>query len=221
MQIIEQIIHNLGAFLSAHTTLAYLVLFLGSYFETLIGTGFFLYGELIFLPGAILAGAGILNIWMVMFVLVLGGVLGDSSSFFIGKKYGLRMFKEDNKFFSLTNYKRGEDFFNKYGMKSVFFARLLGPLSWITPFLAGACNNKYRSFIKYNVPGVTVGIGEFVLVGYFFGSSYKQVLLFVQERLAIVMFSGFLLLIIYYAIKRNDPDFFGKVGQRLKRNSAS
>ena len=93
----------MGTYLAAHTLLSYAVLFLGSYFETLIGVGFFIYGELFFIPGALLAGAGVLNIWFVTSALILGGVLGDSSSFALGRRYGASVFKEHNKIFNHTN----------------------------------------------------------------------------------------------------------------------
>ena len=196
--------------LSAHTAFAYAFLFFGSFFETLIGSGFFIYGEMIFLPGAILAGTGVLNVWLVAFWLISGGVLGDSASFFIGRKFGARLFKEHNRFFSLTNYKKGEDFILKYGAKSVFFARLLGPLSWITPFFSGIYKMSYPRFLAFNIPGVTVGIGEFIIVGYIFGQSYQKALTFVQEKITTLIFGAFFLFLLYYIWKRNDPDFFSE-----------
>ena len=44
MELLTSIAENTGTFLAAHTLLSYLVLFFGSYFETLIGVGFFVYG---------------------------------------------------------------------------------------------------------------------------------------------------------------------------------
>ena len=101
----------MGTFLAAHTLLSYAVLFFGSYFETLIGVGFFIYGEIFFIPGALLAGAGVLNIWLVALALIVGGILGDSTSFALGRRWGTSIFKEDNKIFNHTNYQKGLDFF--------------------------------------------------------------------------------------------------------------
>ena len=207
---------GISIWLTAHASIAYLVLFFGSYFETLIGTGFFVYGELFFLPGAMLAGAGVLNVWLVAFFLVSGGALGDSSSYLIGRKIGIKIFREDRKIFSLTNYQKGEAFFHKYGNKSIFFARLLGPLSWITPFFSGVYKVPYRKFVMYNVPGVCIGIGEFIIIGYFFGAAYKQVLAVVQQNVGIVLFLVFVVVAVAYIIKRNDtPMFLSKLWKRL------
>jgi membrane-associated protein len=61
-------------FFEVHYYLAYLILFLGSFVEILVGVNFFVYGEFFFLSGAILAGAGILNIWLVAIVCISGGI---------------------------------------------------------------------------------------------------------------------------------------------------
>jgi len=172
---------SLLGFLSEYSHIAYFVLFLGAYFETLIGPGFFIFGEIFFLSGAIAAGAGLLNIWLVSFLCILGGILGDSSSYLIGRKFGRKMFKKKRKFLSFENYQKGERFFKRYGTKGIFLARLLGPLSWITPFLAGVYGIAYKEFIKYNLPAVVVGIGEFMVVGYLFGMSYNRVFPAVQR----------------------------------------
>jgi len=208
LNIFNHTITGMSFWLSHHTTLAYITLFLGSYFETLIGPGFFIYGEAFFLPGAILAGTGILNIWFVAFWLILGGLLGDTSSYFIGREFGARLFKENNRFFSLTNYEKGANFFAEYGAKSVFFARLLGPLSWITPFFAGTYKVSYSRFLMFNIPGVFIGIGEFLVVGYFFGRSYQKALAIIQGRLFVTTIIAIIVLVLYYVWKRNDPDFF-------------
>jgi len=203
MELLKSIAENTGAFLAAHTLLSYAALFFGSYFETLIGVGFFVYGEIFFIPGAVLAGAGVLNIWIVSCVLIAGGVLGDSTSFTIGRRYGASFFNEHNKVFNHTNYQKGMVFFEKYGTKSIFFARLLGPVSWITPFLAGVYKVPYPTFLPYNIVGVTVGIGQFLVFGYFFGANYQAILSVFRRDALVVAIIAVLVLAAYYIYKRN------------------
>ena len=203
MELLKNIAENMGTFLAAHTLLSYAVLFFGSYFETLIGVGFFIYGEIFFIPGALLAGAGVLNIWLVALALIVGGILGDSTSFALGRRWGTSIFKEDNKIFNHTNYQKGLDFFAKYGTKAVFFARLLGPVSWITPFLAGTYKVPYPRFLGYNIAGVTVGIGQFLIIGYFFGSNFDAILSIIKQDAIIVVGITLLVLAAYYVLKRN------------------
>ena len=193
-------------FLESHTTLAYFILLLGAYSETFIGVGFFIYGEIFFLSGAILAGAGYLNIWLVAFVCILGGWLGDTSSYFVGFIYGKRIiknfFKKTNRYLSLRNYQRGKRLFHKHGKKTIFLARFMGPLSWITPFIAGTLHVKYKDFIKYNTPGVIGGISLFLAVGYLFGFSYQLILRRVLQGVSygVVLL---LALALYFALSKS------------------
>jgi membrane-associated protein len=194
----------LGLFMSwlaLHTHLAYLVLFAGAFFEALIGPSFFIPGELFLLGGSILAGAGKLHIWLVLIVLYGGAILGDSASFFIGRYIGKSMFSVNNKFLTVKNYKKLEKGFEKYGLQSIFFARLIGPFSKIVPALAGMLEVPFGDFLLYNIPGVLVGCGEFIIVGYFFGDRY-QLVLWLVERYSVIFFAATaILVVVFYQIK--------------------
>jgi len=81
------------------------------------------------LIGAIFAGMGILNIWLVTLLFYLGGFLGDNVSYFLGKKYGFHLYQYlENKSFlkkyiNKKQYAKGLTFFKKYKKHSIFFAR--------------------------------------------------------------------------------------------------
>ena len=204
MQIIDQFI----TLLLQHQEIAYLILFLGSMFETIIGFSFFVYGEIFFLSGSIMAGMGILNIWYVMIVLYSGGILGDNISYLLGRKYGfafysklknIRFFK---RFINKRNLKKGIKFFRKYGAVSVFLGRLLGPVSWITPFIVGTYKLEYRKFLPYEIMGALIGIGQFIIVGYFFGRHFDVVLKVIETYIFVALFCFILLLLLYYFLKK-------------------
>jgi len=161
------------SWLGAHRSIASFVLFGGMYFETLIGTNIFIPGELFLLGGSILAGVGILSPFVVIPVLYAGALLGDSTNYFIGRRVGDSLFKEGRKIFSRKNYERGEAFFEKNGHAAIFLARLIGPFNLVTPFLAGVYDVPYKTFLLYNVAGVFVGVGEFIIAGMFFGKHYS------------------------------------------------
>ncbi len=172
-------------FLQVHAYISYITLFLGSYFETLIGPGFFIQGEIFFLAGAILAGLGFLNIWLVYLVCVFGGLAGDHSSYYLGKHYGKfiinKLFKPANKYLNPARLKTSKKFFKTFGAQSAFYARLLGPVSWVTPFLSGIFKVPYKKFAKYNLLGVVVGIGNFMALGYLLGFAYLSILQAIKQ----------------------------------------
>jgi membrane-associated protein len=191
------------AWLTIHTHLAYGVLFAGAYLEALVGPSFFIPGEIFLLGGSILAGSGVLDIWLVLVALYGGAILGDSSSYFIGRRIGKSIFHERKKFLNIKNYQRIEALFEKYGTKALFFARLIGPFNKVAPAIAGIFEIPFKKFLMYNIPGVIVGCGEFIIAGYFFGNQYALILYIIERYiLALILALGSFFLIRWYIKKR-------------------
>jgi membrane-associated protein len=181
------ILGDFMSYLSTHAHIAYLILFTGMYLETLVITNILLPGEIFLLAGSILAGAHVLALPFVMLALYAGAIFGDSSSYWIGRKLGPSIFKEGRVILNPKNYARGEAFFKKFGQKAIFFARLIGPFNLITPFLSGIYGISYKTFLTYNLPGVLIGVGEFIVIGYFFGTHYETVFLILHRYLLVVL----------------------------------
>lgn len=206
---LNDLIEGLIRFIVHHRELAYLLLFLGSLFDTLIGFSFFVWGEVFFLAGSILAGMGILDIWAVMATLYAGGSAGDNLSYYLGRLLGPLSFRRVKKlpvirrFFSFATYKRSARFFRKYGAVSVLIGRLLGPLAWITPFLAGQYEIPYRKFLIFDTIGVLLGIGEFIVAGYFFGKHYKVLLDLIETYSIVFLFVVTMGILLYLYLKRS------------------
>lgn len=169
------------SFLQQHQQTAYVILFAGALMETIIPFSLIVLGEVFFLAGAVLAGLGVLDVWVVMAVLFGGGILGDNLSYWLGYRYGNSLFDRlqhwplIGRMIHQENYDKGVAFFEKRGAAAVFIARLSGPLSWITPALAGIFRLNYGTFVRFNTPAVIIGIGQFILLGYFFGSYIRPI----------------------------------------------
>jgi membrane-associated protein len=115
----------------------------------------------------------------------------------------MSVFREGNKIFSLVNYEKGKNFFDRFGSKSLLIARIAGPFSWITPFLAGVYDVPYKQFVLYNTPGVIIGIGQFLIIGYFFGSSYQLILDWMGKYGPIAgVFIGIILVVLYFFFRK-------------------
>jgi membrane-associated protein len=187
------------AWLALHTHIAYAVLFLGAYFEALVGPSFFIPGEIFLLSGSILAGTHVLNIWLVVFMLYAGAILGDMTSYWIGRAIGTSIFHDRKKFLNFTNYRKIEALIEKYGLSAIFFARLIGPFNKIAPVAAGIFEIPFRKFLLYNIPGVLIGCGEFIVAGYFFGNRYELVLWLVERyMLLLILIVSFAVLLVWY-----------------------
>ena len=194
-------------FLQEHRQLAYGILLLGTYIETVFPFSLFVYGEVFLLAGPVLAGISVLDIWIVSLVFYSGAIAGDTTSYFIGRRYGASFFTHFQhnrwlgKLFSERNYAKGLDFFTKHGAWSIFLARLSGPFSWITPALAGIFQVPYRQFVLYNIPGVLLGIGEYIIIGYCFAGNYKTILHLLQKYTGIALTCVVVLIFIWYRIR--------------------
>lgn len=204
-----ELIDGLIRFFIHHHDLAYLILFLGAFFDTLIGVSFFVWGEIFFLAGSILAGMGVLNLELVIVTLYVGGSAGDNLSYYLGRVLAPISYRRAKtipvfrRFFSISSYRRSVLFFNKYGPVSVLLGRLLGPLAWITPFLAGQYNVPYRKFLIFDTIGVMLGIGEFIAAGYLFGKHYEALLNLITTYSIVFLFVVTVLVLIYYYLKKS------------------
>lgn len=200
---------QLVAFLGEHRDSAYLILFLGSFLETLIPFSLMVPGELFFLSGALLAGMQALDLWAVVVLLYAGGLIGDNASYWLGRRYGSGLFGRLSGLPLLgrvvheERYRAGEAFFDRHGPLAVFIARLSGPLSWVMPALAGTFGLRYRSFLLFNTLGIALGIGQFILVGYFFGHQIESILDWSQRHGVWIgaLLMGCLLLVLVYRFR--------------------
>jgi membrane-associated protein len=174
-------------FLAAHRDAAYSLLFLGAFFETLIPFSLAVLGEVFFLSGALLAGIGTLDLWAVIGVLYAGGVLGDNASYWLGRRWGASLFEHlarwplVGRLLRPEQFDKGVTFFRRHGALAVFAARLAGPLSWVMPALAGTFRLHYGNFLLFNTLGILLGIGQFIALGYFFGSHMDAILEWLQR----------------------------------------
>jgi len=187
-------IQYLSDALREHERLAYVALFLGSFFETLVPVSLFVLGEVFFITGALLAGMEVLNVWLVLTALYAGGILGDNASYWLGRRFGEPLFELMvrmplvGRLAHYENYRRGVEFFERRGAFTIFAARLSGPLSWVMPAMAGMFRLNYITFIRFNTLGVMLGIGQFIVVGYFFGA-YLPAIVDYAGRYGSIIFS--------------------------------
>lgn len=173
----------------------YLILFLIIFVETGLVVMPFLPGDsLLFAAGTFCAGVigatgetASLNLWLILALLTIAAILGDTLNYYLGKNVGLRMlsFKLGDK--QLVNPKYIEQtqaFYSKNGPKTIIIARFVPIVRTFAPFVAGIGSMNYSTFIRYNVIGAFVWVWSLTLMGYFFGN-----LPVVQENFETVIFA--------------------------------
>jgi membrane-associated protein len=131
----------------------------------------FLPGDsILFVAGAVVASAG-LNVHVLVGLLILAAVLGDSVNYSIGHYIGPRVFhKPDSRWFKQEHLRRTQAFYDKYGGVTIIIGRFVPIIRTFAPFLAGVAGMSYRRFFAFNVVGGILWVGSLVYAGYVFGN---------------------------------------------------
>jgi len=147
----------------------YLVLFLIIFAETgLVVTPFLPGDSLLFVAGT-LAAAGGMDIGLLIVLLCIAAILGDSVNYAIGKHVGDRMVKS-GRFVRQEHVDRTHAFYEKYGGKTIVIARFVPIVRTFAPFVAGIGKMDYGRFLLFNVTGGIFWVVSLTTAGYFFGN---------------------------------------------------
>ncbi|HEU0013586.1 MAG TPA: DedA family protein [Longimicrobium sp.] len=161
---------HLGELIRQHGAWTYGILFAIIFCETgLVVTPILPGDSLLFAAGALAAG-GDISVFGLWILLTVAAVLGDTVNYWIGQAVGTRVFKEDARILKLDYLRRTEEFFRKYGGKTIILARFIPIVRTYAPFVAGASKMDYARFITFNVVGGVLWITIFLWAGYFFGN---------------------------------------------------
>ena len=128
-------------------------------------------GETILIAAAVYAGAGKLNIAVVLIVGVVAAVLGDNIGYAIGAYGGRRVVERYGKYVFITpeRYEKAERFFQKRGGGFVIVARFIEGLRQLNGIIAGTSSMPWRRFVVFNIIGAVLWVGTWSMIGYFAG----------------------------------------------------
>ena len=184
--IIDLILHfdtYLPGIIAVYGFWTYLILFIIIFCETGIVVFPYLPGDSLLFVAGTLAGAGFLNLEILIVTLIAAAVLGDSANYWIGKTMGMKAL-EKNSFVKKGQLEKTEEYFARYGGLTIVIARFVPFIRTFAPFLAGVGKMNYRWFITYNVLGAVLWVLGFVLAGFFLGS-----LPIVQDNFSFIIYA--------------------------------
>jgi len=151
-------------------TVGLLGLFFIVYAESGLFFGFFFPGDSLLFTAGFLASQNYLNLPLLLVGAFVFAVLGDNTGYWFGKKVGPKIFnKEDSLFFHKKYVEKAQDFYNKYGNKTIVLARFVPIVRTFAPIVAGVGKMKYKDFFVYNLLGGFLWSFGAVLSGYFLG----------------------------------------------------
>jgi len=174
---------HLGEIIRQYGAWTYGLLFLIIFCETgLVVTPFLPGDSLLFVAGAF-AATGSFQIELLWIILVTASMSGDSTNYFIGRRLGARVFERTNsRIFKRKYLDRTQQFYEKYGGKTMIIARFVPIVRTFAPFLAGVGKMKYRHFVIFIALGAIIWVSVCTLSGYFFGN-----LPFVRKNFGLVI----------------------------------
>jgi membrane-associated protein len=166
----ERLIQLLSMLLSSW--LGYAALFGLVFSETGLLVGIVVPGDSMLFTVGVVVGAGHSNIALVNALLMLAAIIGDSTGYLLGRQTGPRIFsRKDSLFFKQEYVTRTKAFYERYGGKTVLFARFLPVVRSFAAFMAGVGRMPYTRFLPFSICGGVGSVFLLTMLGYELGGT--------------------------------------------------
>ena len=186
MESIFEFLHQVKDFLNPKVIIDSLLNWLGVYVyfglffiifaETGLAVGFFLPGDSLLVVAGLFAAAGKLNLWIMLFSLIVAAIVGDAVGYYSNRKIGPAVFsRPKSRFFNPKHLQKAHKFYEKHGGKTIIIARFVPIVRTFAPIVAGAANMSYKDFFIYNIFGGVFWVTSMLFAGYFLGGVVEQI----------------------------------------------
>jgi membrane protein DedA with SNARE-associated domain len=161
----EDLAQPLLAFIEAHQNWAIAIMFITAFGESFAFLSLLFPGTTLLIAAGTLMKSGTLPIWPVLIGAVAGATLGDSVSYWLGRRYGGGIAR-------IWPFTRNPDllpsgmaFFQRHGGKSVFIGRFFGPVRAVIPLAAGIMQMSRSRFWIANFVSALVWAPMLLFIG--------------------------------------------------------
>ncbi len=173
-QLIDFVLHidkHLGELIIQYGLWSYLILFVIVFAETGFVFTPFLPGDSLLFAAGTFAAIGAFNIGILVLILCLAAITGDTVNYWIGNYIGPKIFERKKiRFLKKEHLQRTHEFYERHGGKTIIIARFIPIIRTFAPFVAGIGSMTYLKFITYNVVGGIAWVLLFVFAGFYFGN---------------------------------------------------
>ena len=176
MQFFDIVLHldkHLAVLVQQYGLWIYGILFVIIFSETGFVVTPFLPGDsLLFVAGALAAiGEGGMDIVVLMGVLSVAAILGNTVNYHVGRYLGPKVFHwENSRFFNRDALVKTHAFYEKHGGKTLIISRFLPLFRTFAPFVAGIGAMSYAKFTLFNLIGAIGWVVSLCLAGYWLGN---------------------------------------------------
>jgi membrane-associated protein len=200
---------HLFSLVAEYKNWTYLILFCIIFCETGLVVTPFLPGDSLLFAAGTMAALGIFNIWILIGLLSIAAILGDSINYSLGKFLGHKVFERNYRLIKKEHLYRTHGFYEKHGGKTIIIARFVPIIRTFAPFIAGVGSMKYVRFISFNIAGGILWIFICSFGGYFFGN-----LPFVKNNFSVVVLTIILISLLPMVVEYIKYKL--KPGQNIK-----
>jgi membrane-associated protein len=174
--------------------------------ETGLFVGFFLPGDSLLIVAGLVASGGGLSIWLLMPILSLAAIVGDSTGYAIGYRAGPMLFRRERSLlFDPRHLQRTRDFYARHGAKTIVIARFVPIIRTFAPVVAGIGQMEYRRFIFYNVAGGVGWVVSMTMAGYLLGRAIPNIGSYVHVVAIVVIALSFIPIVAEVLRTRRRP----------------
>ncbi|MFM0733277.1 DedA family protein [Paraburkholderia sediminicola] len=179
----------LGVFIHEYGAWVYAVLFLIVFCETGLVVLPFLPGDSLLFIGGAFCATGEMNLGLLIVLLLVAAVTGNTVNYTIGRSIGPRVFNSHipflERFLDRSALQKTHNFYEKHGGKTIVLARFIPVVRTFAPFVAGASEMTVSRFQLFNIIGALFWVLLLVLLGYFFGN-----IPFIRQYLNLIVLVG-------------------------------
>ncbi len=199
----SDVISPLFQWLNTHPELAGLATFIISAGESVAILGTIVPGSIMMTALGTLAGAGVIPLWGTIFWAIVGAIVGDGISYWLGY-----YFKDSlPRMWPFRDYpgllKSGDTFVHKYGAMSVFIGRFVGPVRALVPLTAGMLGMKPLQFTIANIASAILWAPVYMLPGILLGAASLELPpdIAVHVMLVLLLITLFIMLCLWFLYK--------------------
>jgi membrane protein DedA with SNARE-associated domain/membrane-associated phospholipid phosphatase len=204
---LDKIIEDLSQGLGSWT---YLLVGGLAFLETGAFVGLVAPGEFTVMLGGAVASQGDVSLPLIIAITWLAAFSGDSVSFLLGARLGRGFLVQHGARFRITpeRLKRVEDYFARYGGRTILIGRFIGLVRALAPFIAGSSKLPFRNFAPFSILGTGLWSTALILIGYFAAQSLDTVTEVVGKGLVVfgIVVGIVVALIVAYRFLREEAN---------------
>lgn len=184
-------------------TVGYLGIFTIVFLESGMMVGFFFPGDSLLFTAGFLASQNLLDIKVLIIGCFIAAVAGDSVGYYLGKKFGRKLFNKDKSiWFHKDHLQRAQNFYDKHGGKTIILARFIPVIRAFAPVVAGVGLMKYNKFVAFNLVGAVLWAIIIPLTGFYLGSFIPDVDKYLLPIVGLIIIASILPAVHHLLIKK-------------------